>query len=52
MGVRGRAGPGVPSPVSSSGIARLGSVYSVPSAAPIRAPACGTKSMGAEVRFA
>lgn len=30
----------------------LASVNSIPSAVPIRAPACGTRSIGAEVRFA
>jgi hypothetical protein len=51
MVVRGRSRLGVPSPTSMSVTARLGSVYSVPSAAPIRAPACGTISIGADVRF-
>lgn len=47
-----RAGPRVSSPASTSAIAMLASVTSVPSAVPIRAPACGTISMGADTRFA
>jgi hypothetical protein len=47
-----RTGPGVPSPASTSAIAMLASVTSVPSAVPIRAPAWGTISIGADTRFA
>lgn len=38
-------------PSSTSGIARLEVVYSLPSAAPVRAPASGTASIGAFVRL-
>jgi hypothetical protein len=51
VGVRGTAVLG-PSPASRSAEATPASVVSRPSALPIRAPACGTWSIGAFFRFA